>query len=80
MITAKSIGYGANNIMSRTVIDDVTMALDNLASVALSKTDTINTLAAANKQLAEMLANIKENEKLLSMVNQLTTEATEPKP
>ena len=56
------------------------MALDNLASVALSKTDTINTLAAANKQLAEMLANIKENEKLLSMVNQLTTEATEPKP
>ena len=43
--------------------------------------DAIDTLAAANKQLAQVLVHItKENEKLLSMVSQLTTDAAKAKP
>ena len=45
----------------------------------LSKTDALDTLMAVNKQLAEALAHIKkENEKLLTMVSQLTTYTTKP--
>ena len=55
------------------------MTLDNLVTAALSKTDAIKTLVAANKQLAEALPTLtKENEKLL--VNHQTTEATKAKP
>ena len=57
------------------------MSLNNLASAAMSKTNTLNTKVATNKQLAEALAHtMKENEKLLNMVSQLTTDATECKP
>ena len=63
------------------VTADVAMALDNLASAALSKMDTIDTLVIANKQSTEVLANVtKENETLLDMAKQLITEATKPKP
>ena len=49
--------------------DNVTVALNQLASPAISKTNTIKTLTTANKQLAEALASLtKENEELLKMV------------
>ena len=80
-ITIESIGYEAHNIAKKTFTDDVTMALDNLVSAAIFKTDAIETLVATNKQLAEALANItKENEKQSSMLDQLTKETTKPKP
>ena len=70
-IIAKSMGYGASNITEQAVAPDVAMALDNLASMAMSKTDALDALVAANKQLADALAHVtKENEKLLSMVSQ----------
>ena len=63
------------------VATDVAIALDNLASATVSKMETINTLVVANKQLAEALAHItKENEKLLNIVSQLTTDAMKAKP
>ena len=43
-ITAESMGYGANDITENMAAADVAMALDNLVSAALSKTDTIDTL------------------------------------
>ena len=47
----------------------------------MSKMDAIHTLVAANKQLAEALKHVtKENEKLLNMVSQLTSNATKAKP
>ena len=47
-----------------------------LAFTAMSKTDAIDILVAANKQFALALEHVtKENEKLLSMVSQLTTDA-----
>ena len=53
----------------------------NSASAAISKTDAIETLVAANKQFIEALANVtKENEKLLSMLDHLIKETTKPKP
>ena len=65
----------------KNVMTDVSMVLDNFVSATMSKTDAINTLAAANKQLAEALAHAtKQNEKLLTMVSQLTTNAMEAKP
>ena len=80
-ITAESMGYGANHITENMVTADVAMVQDNLASTAISNTDAIDTLAATNKQLAKALANVmKENERLLSMMNQLTNKATKPKP
>ena len=74
------MGYGASNITEQAVAPGVVMALDNLASMAMSKTDALDTLAAANKQLADALAHItKENEKLLNMVSQLTNDTAKPK-
>ena len=52
-ITAESMGYGARNITEQAVASDVAMALDNLASAAMSKTDALDILVAANKQLAD---------------------------
>ena len=67
---AESMGYGANNIIDKMLTANVVIALDNLASTAMSKMDVFDTLAAANKQLAEALAHVtKENEKFLSMVS-----------
>ena len=49
------------------------MPLDNLASVAMSKTDALNSLVVVNKQSVDEVAHVtKENEKLLNMVSQLT--------
>ena len=71
-ITVESMGYGANNISDNMLTADVMMDWNNLASAAMSKMETTYTLAATNKQLTLALANIKENEKLLSMAYQLT--------
>ena len=74
------MGYGASNITEHTVAPDVAMSLDNLASMAMSKTDALDTLMAAKKQLVDVLAHVtKENEKLLNMVSQLTNNAQKPK-
>ena len=76
----ESIGYDTNNITEKTVASDVAMALDNLASMAMSNTDALDILVVANKQLAVALAHTtKENEKLLNMVSQLTNNAIKPK-
>ena len=62
-ITVDLMEFGNSNITEQMVATDVTMALDNLASTAMSKTDALDTLMAANKQLAEALAyRPKENE------------------
>ena len=56
-ITAELMVYGTRKITEQV------MALDNLASMAMSKTDALDTLVAANIQLADALAHItKENE------------------
>ena len=61
--TVESKGYRTHNITNKVGKTDVTMALENLASTAMSKTDAFDKLAAANKQIAEALAHItKENE------------------
>ena len=74
------MGYGTNKISDATVAPDVAMALDNLASAAMAKMNMLDALVAANKQLADALAHVtKENVKLLSTVNQLTTNAPRPK-
>ena len=70
-ITAESMGYGTNNITDATMAPDVAMALDNLASVSMEKTDTLDALVSANEQLADALAH--------SMVSQLTTNPPRPK-
>ena len=63
------------------VATDIKMALDNLSSTAITKTDALDAQVAANKQLAEAFAHItKQNEKLLAMVSQLTTQTMKPKP
>ena len=59
-ITADELGYEAHNIAQLTFMDNVTMACNNLALAATSKT---------NKALENVT---KENEKLLNMVDQLT--------
>ena len=80
-ITAESMGYGAKNITNNMVTTDAAMSLDNLASAAMSKVDAISMLAAANKKSAEALAPVKkDNEKLLNMVSQLTTDTMKAKP
>ena len=49
------------------------MALDNLAFVAMSKTDALDTLMAVNKEFSDAFVHVtKENEKLLNMVSQLS--------
>ena len=64
------MGYGASNITEQAVAPDVVMALDNLASKAMSKIDALDTLVAVNKQSADALAHItKEKKKLLNMVS-----------
>ena len=79
-ITAESMGYGANNITEQVVATDVVMALDNFASMVMSKTDALDILVAANKQFADALAHVtKENEKLLNMISQLTKDSQKPK-
>ena len=79
-ITMESIGYGTSNITEQMVAPDAAMTLDNLASMAMSKTDALDTLVVVNKQLANALAHVtKENEKLLKMVSQLTNDAIKPK-
>ena len=66
-------------ITDNIVTADVAMALDNLASTAMSKTDAIDTLAATNKQLAQVLAHVtKENEKFNMDKNQ-TSKTGHPK-
>ena len=50
--------YGASNITEQAVTPDVTMALDNLASVVMSKTDALHKLVVVNKQLANALSHI----------------------
>ena len=71
---------GTSLITEQALAPDVVMALDNLASAAMSKTDALDTLLAANKQLADALAHVaKENDKLLNMVSQLTNNSTKPK-
>ena len=52
------MGYGASNITKQAVAPDVAMALDNLASAAMSKTDALDKLVAANKQLADALSHV----------------------
>ena len=70
------MGCGMSNITEHMVATDVAMALDNHASAAMSKTDALDTLMAINKQLSDALAHVtKENEKLLTMVCQMTTDA-----
>ena len=79
-INVKSMGYGASNVTEQAVAPDVAMALDNLASMAMSKTDALDALVAANIPLADALAHIpKENKKLLNMISQLATNAPKPK-
>ena len=66
--------YGANNITDNMVTTDIMMALRTLASTTMSKMEAIDILVAAKKQLEGSLAQVtSKNEKLLNMVNQLTT-------
>ena len=57
-ITAESIGYRTSNITENMVATDVAMALNNLTSMAMSKTDALNTLVAVNKRLVEVFLHI----------------------
>ena len=46
-ITTESMGYEASNTTEQVVTPDIVMSLDSLASMAMSKTDTLDTLVAA---------------------------------
>ena len=77
----ESMGYSTSVIIEQMVATDVALALDSVASSAMSKSDVLDTLLMANKQLEEVLAHVtKENEKLLTMISQLTTNTMKPKP
>ena len=49
IITMELMGYGTSDITEQMVAPDVAMALDNLASMTMSKTDAMDTLLVANK-------------------------------
>ena len=53
---------------------EMTNALDNLASAAVSKKETMNKLALTNKQFTKTISILsKENEKLLQIIKKLIT-------
>ena len=62
-ITMETMGYGASNITDQAVAHNVTIALDNLASMAMSNTDALDMLVVANKQLADALAHVTKKMK-----------------
>ena len=45
------MGYGASNITEQMVATDVTMALNNFPSTAMSKTDALDTVMVVNKKM-----------------------------
>ena len=60
----ESMGYGTSNITEQMVAPDVGMALDNLVSMAMSKTDALNTLVAATKQISRCIGTLKRKWKI----------------
>ena len=73
-ITADFLGYGTQNFNKHNFVDDVTAALINLLSPAISKMDAITTFMQSNKQFSRAITNLtKEIEKLLTIIEWLTS-------
>ena len=55
VISTNSLAYGMHNIHKHNFVTEVTAALDNLVSAAMSITDAIKTLLQSNKHLAKVV-------------------------